>query len=147
MLNRKDVDAVVIATPDHWHSRMILDALAAGKHVFVEKPMTYTIAEGKQIIDAVKKSGKLLMVGSQAKTSALTAKAREVVKSGVLGKLSMVRLADYRNTPDGAWVYPVPPDATARPSTGTVGWGRRPSVRSTSRGSPVGAAGGSIRAA
>ena len=120
VLNRKDVDAVVISTPDHWHSRMILDTLAAGKHVFVEKPMTYTIAEGRQIIDAVNKSGKLLMVGSQAKTSALTAKAREVVKSGVLGKLSMVRLADYRNSLDGAWVYPVPPDATAE----TVDWNR-----------------------
>ena len=120
VLNRKDVDAVVIATPDHWHARMILDALAAGKHVFVEKPMTYTIAEGKQIIDAVNQSGKLLMVGSQAKTSPLTAKARELVKSGVLGKLSMVRLADYRNSPDGAWVYPVPPDASAE----TVDWNR-----------------------
>jgi predicted dehydrogenase len=120
VLKRKDVDAVVIATPDHWHSRMILDALAAGKHVFVEKPMTYAIAEGKQIIDAVNKSGKLLMVGSQAKTSPLTAKAREVVKSGVLGKLSMVRLADYRNSPEGAWVYPIPPDATAA----TVDWNR-----------------------
>jgi predicted dehydrogenase len=120
VLNRKDVDAVVIATPDHWHARLILEALAAGKHVFIEKPMTYTIAEGKQIIYAVNKSGKLLMVGSQAKTTPLTAKAREVVKSGVLGKLSMVRLADYRNTPDGAWIYAVPPDASAA----TVDWDR-----------------------
>jgi predicted dehydrogenase len=120
VLSRNDVDAVVIATPDHWHSRMILDALAAGKHVFVEKPMTYSIAEGKQIIDAVSKSGKLLMVGSQAKTSPLTAKAREVVKSGILGKLSMLRLADYRNSPEGAWLYPIPPDASAK----TVDWNR-----------------------
>jgi predicted dehydrogenase len=118
VLARKDVDAVVISTPDHWHARMVLDALAAGKHVFVEKPMTYTVSEGKQIMDAVQKAGKLLMVGSQSKTSPITAKARELVKSGVLGKLSMVRLADYRNSPEGAWVYPVPPDASAQ----TIDW-------------------------
>jgi predicted dehydrogenase len=120
VLSRKDVDAVVISTPDHWHCRMVLDALAAGKHVYIEKPMTYTIPEGKVICDAVKKSGKLLMVGSQGKTSPLTAKAREVVKSGVLGKVNMVRLATYRNSPDGAWVYPVPEDASLQ----TIDWSR-----------------------
>lgn len=120
ILGRKDVDAVVISTPDHWHTRMVLDCLAAGKHVYVEKPMTYTIAEGKQIIEAAKKSGKLVMVGSQNKTSALVAKAKEVVKSGVLGKLNMARLADYRNSPEGAWVYPIPPDASEQ----TIDWNR-----------------------
>jgi len=120
LLGRKDIDAVVISTPDHWHGRMILDSLAAGKHVYVEKPMTYSIAEGKAICDAAKKSGKVVMVGSQNKSSALTAKAREVVKSGVLGKLNMVRLATYRNTPEGAWVYPVPADASPE----TIDWAR-----------------------
>ncbi|MBI4877471.1 MAG: Gfo/Idh/MocA family oxidoreductase [Acidobacteria bacterium] len=118
LLNRKDIDAVVISTPDHWHARMILDALAAGKHVYVEKPMTYTIDEGKRICEAAKNSGKLVMVGSQNKTSALTAKAREVVKSGALGKINMVRLATYRNSPEGAWVYPVPEDASPK----TIDW-------------------------
>ena len=120
LLARKDIDAVVIATPDHWHLRMVLDALAAGKNVYVEKPMTWAIPEGKIIIDAVKKSGKLLMVGSQNKTSPLTAKAREVVKSGILGKVNTVRLATYRNTPEGAWVYPVPLDASPQ----TIDWNR-----------------------
>lgn len=120
LLNRKDIDAVVISTPDHWHARMVLDSLAAGKHVYIEKPMTYTIAEGRQVCDAAKKSGKLVMVGSQMKTSTLTAKAREVVKSGVLGKINMVRLATYRNTPEGAWVYPIPLDASAD----TIDWMR-----------------------
>lgn len=118
LLARKDIDAVVISTPDHWHARMVLDALAAGKHVYIEKPMTYTIAEGKQVIEAVKKSGKLLMVGSQNKTSSLTAKAREVVKSGILGKLNQCRLSDNRNAPEGAWVYPVPEDASPE----TIDW-------------------------
>src|ERR1019366_2129649 len=102
---------------------MMLDAMAAGKHIYVEKPMTLNIAEGKMLCDAAKKSGKLVMVGSQNKTSTMTAKAREVVKSGVLGKVNMVRLATYRNTPEGAWVYPIALDASparrARPTWAT----------------------------
>lgn len=126
VLERKDVDAVVIATPDHWHKRIVLDALAAGKHVYIEKPMTWSIDEGKEIIDAAAKSGKLLQVGSQGKTSALTAKARELVKSGALGKVNMVRMSNNRNSAEGAWVYPIPPDASPQ----TVDWeqflGNRP---------------------
>jgi predicted dehydrogenase len=120
LLEHKDIDGVVISTPDHWHARMVLDSLAAGKHVYVEKPMTYSIPEGKQIIEAVKKSGKLLMVGSQGKTSTLTAKAREVIKSGVLGRINMARLSDNRNTAEGAWVYPIPADASPE----TIDWQR-----------------------
>ncbi len=118
VLERKDVDAVVIATPDHWHRQMVLDALAAGKDVYIEKPMTWSIEQGKDIIAAVKKAGRLLQVGSQGKTSALTAKAREIVKSGALGKVNMVRMANNRNSPEGAWVYPVPPDASPQ----TIDW-------------------------
>ena len=112
VLNHRDVDAVVVAAPDHWHKKMVLDALGAGKHVYVEKPMTWSIEEGKEIIDAVDRSGKLLQVGSQDRTSALAAKAREIVQSGVLGKVTMVRMANHRNTLDGAWVWPIPPDAS-----------------------------------
>jgi len=120
VLERKDVDAVVIATPDHWHCRMVLDALDAGKHVYIEKPMTWSIEEGVEIMRAVERSGKLLQVGSQHKTSTLTAKARELVQSGALGKVTMVRMANHRNTPEGAWVYPVPPDASPE----TIDWDR-----------------------
>src|SRR5438093_460565 len=62
LLDRKDVDAVVIATPDHWHKQMVLDALDAGKDVYIEKPMTWSIEQGKEIMAAVKKSGRLLQV-------------------------------------------------------------------------------------
>jgi len=79
LLNSQDVDAVVIATPDHWHHRMTLDAFDAGKHVYVEKPMTWSIEQGREVVAATAKSGKLLMVGSGAKTSPLTAKAREII--------------------------------------------------------------------
>ena len=118
VLDNKDVDAVVIATPDHWHEKIVLDALSAGKHVYIEKPMTWSLAEGPRIVAAAKKSGKVLQVGSQAKTSALTAKAREIIASGALGKVNMIRMANHRNSAEGAWQYPVPPDA----SETTIDW-------------------------
>lgn len=118
VLDNKDVDAVVIATPDHWHEKIVLDALSAGKHVYVEKPMTWSLKEGPRIIDAAKKSGKVLQVGSQAKTSALTAKAKEIIASGALGKVNMIRMANHRNSAEGAWQYPVPPDASEK----TIDW-------------------------
>jgi len=120
VLERKDVDAVVIATPDHLHKRMVLDALDAGKHVYIEKPMTWSLEEGPQIMAAVKESGKLLQVGSQHKTSPLAAKTKELISSGAIGKVNMVRLANHRNNAQGAWKYPVPPDATPE----TIDWER-----------------------
>jgi len=120
IIARKDVDAVVIATPDHLHKKMVLDALEAGKHVYIEKPMTWNLDEGPKIIAAEKASGKLVMVGSQHKTTALTAKARELVKSGALGKVNMIRMSNHRNNAQGAWKYPVPPDA----SPNTIDWER-----------------------
>lgn len=120
VLERKDVDAVVIATPDHWHHRMVLEALDAGKHVYIEKPMTWNIEQGKDTIAAVQRTKRLLQVGSQYKTSALAAKAREIVKSGALGRVNMVRMANNRNSAEGAWVYPVPPDASPQ----TIDWDR-----------------------
>jgi predicted dehydrogenase len=90
VLARKDIDAVAIATPDHWRHRMTLDALAAGKHVYIEKPLTWSIEQGQDLMAAEKRSGKLVMVGSGGKTPAVTAKVRQVVKSGVLGKVNMV---------------------------------------------------------
>lgn len=120
VINNREVDAVCIATPDHWHERMITEALDAGKHVYVEKPMTWDIPEGKRIRAAVEASGKLLQVGSQWKTSAVSERARELIKQGALGQVSMVQMANHRNTPEGAWVWPIPPDA----STKTCDWER-----------------------
>jgi predicted dehydrogenase len=118
LLENKDVEAVVIATPDHLHERITLDALSAGKHVYVEKPMTWSVSEGPRIIAAAKASGKVLQVGSQAKTSALTAKAKELIASGALGKVNMIRMGNHRNNAEGAWVYPIPPDASEK----TIDW-------------------------
>jgi predicted dehydrogenase len=120
VLARPDVDAVVIATPEHWHKRITLDALAAGKHVYCEKPLTYSIEEGPEVVAAAERSDRLVMVGSQGKTSASTAVARQIVKSGKLGKVTMIRVGQGRNDPEGAWQYPIPPDASPE----TVDWKR-----------------------
>ena len=120
ILDRKDIDAVVVAVPDHLHKKITIDALSAGKHIYIEKPMTWSLAEGPEIVAAEKSSGKVLQVGSQGKTAALTVKARELVKSDALGKIHMVRLANHRNNAQGAWKYEIPPDA----SPATIDWAR-----------------------
>jgi predicted dehydrogenase len=120
VLNNKDVDAVVIATPDHWHLKMTTEALAAGKHVYIEKPMTWSIEEGPKIIRAEKKSGKVLQVGSGASSSMITAKAKELIKEGAIGKVNMIRMSNNRNSASGAWVYPIAPDASQK----TIDWER-----------------------
>ncbi len=120
VLDRKDVDAVVIATPDHWHMRMVLDAIDAGKDIYCEKPLTWSIEEGHRVRQAMQKTKRLLQVGSAGKTSASTEKAREIVKSGVLGKINLVRGGNFRNSEEGAWRYPIPPDASPQ----TVDWAK-----------------------
>jgi len=118
ILDLKDVDAVIIGSPDHWHHRMSLDALAAKKDVYIEKPMTYTIDEGLEILAAVKKSDRIYQVGSQGMSSATQQMARELVEGGKLGQITMVRASYNRNTAGGAWIYPIPPDAGPE----TVNW-------------------------
>jgi predicted dehydrogenase len=120
ILSRADIDAVVIATPDHWHLKMTQDALAAGKHVYVEKPMTHTWEEGEAFIAAADKSGKLLQVGSQYTSMGCAQKAVELIRSGRLGQITLVEGKFHRNTATGAWYYPIPPDA----SPATVDWKR-----------------------
>src|SRR5689334_16418173 len=77
IVGRKDIDAVIIATPDHWHSRISIDCLNAGKHVYCEKPMVHAIEEGKSVIDAQQRSGKVFQVGSQYRSSLMYLKAHE----------------------------------------------------------------------
>ena len=112
VLARADVDAVVIATPDHWHLKMTEEALAAGKHVYVEKPMTHRWEDGEAFIAAVEKSGKAVQVGSQYMSMGGAQKARELIKSGRLGQITLVEGRFHRNTATGAWYYPIPPDAS-----------------------------------
>lgn len=120
ILSRRDVDAVVIATPDHWHHRMCLDAIAAGKDIYCEKPLTYRSSEGKEIAEAAAKAGRILQVGSQGCSGVLQERAREIVQSGKIGRVTLIRAAYNRNSASGAWLYPIPPDATPQ----TVDWDR-----------------------
>lgn len=112
ILARKDVDAVILVTPDHLHASMTIAALNAGKHVYIEKPMVHHVEEGKPVIEAWKKSGRTVQVGSQYTTSVIYRKVRELIKDGAIGQLNMVEAWFDRNT---AINYFIPPDAT--PST------------------------------
>jgi predicted dehydrogenase len=120
VLARKDVDAVIIATPDHWHSRITIDALDAGKDVYCEKPMIHAVEEGKPVIEAAQKSGRIFQVGSQYVSSIVYRKAKDLIAAGVIGEINMVEAWLDRNTAIGAWEYSIPPDA----STQNIDWDR-----------------------
>lgn len=113
LLDRPDIDAVLICTTDVWHARIALDALAKGKHVYCEKPMVYKISEGYPVMAAAKKSGKVLQVGSQRVSSLGYAKAKELLAAGEIGKLNMVNAVYDRQSSIGAWEYTIPKDADA----------------------------------
>ncbi len=119
ILADKSIDAVMIVTPDHWHRQQVLDAIQAGKDVYCEKPLTYRSPEGVEIIEAARAAGRIVQVGSQGMSSALQRKAKEMIQSGRLGRVTIIRAAYNRNTASGAWIYPIPPDASPQ----TVNWG------------------------
>ena len=118
VLNRKDIDAVIVATPDHWHQQISIDAMKAGKHVYCEKPMVHSIAEGPAVIQAQKETGKIFQVGSQGVSSLGNEKAKELLKDGAIGELNYAEGFWARHSPVGAWQYPIPADA----SPATVDW-------------------------
>jgi len=118
LLADKSIDAVVVATPDHWHKQIIIEALRAGKDVYSEKPLTYRSSEGVEIIEAARKTERIVQVGSQGVSSVTEQKARDLIRSGRLGQITMIRAAYNRNTAGGAWIYPIPPDASPK----TVNW-------------------------
>lgn len=113
LLERKDIDAVCIATVDHWHTQCSVDAMNAGKHVYVEKPMTRYLGEAFTIYDTVKRTGKKLQVGSQGCSDAKWHKAAELIKAGKIGPLVMVEGSYMRNAPKGEWNYDIKDWATA----------------------------------
>lgn len=92
MLNNKDIDAVIISTPDHWHSQPALEAALAGKDVYLQKPTSLTIAEGRLLSDVVKKKGIILQVGTQQRSSPQFRIAAELVRNGRIGKLHTVKI-------------------------------------------------------
>jgi predicted dehydrogenase len=118
ILDRKDVDTVLIATMDHQHRHIFEDACAAGKDVYCEKPMSHTVEDGFAMVEAAQKNKRMVCIGSQRVSSVLYAKAKEIYDSGKLGEVFSINAYWDRNSPSGAWVYPIPPDASAT----TIDW-------------------------
>lgn len=118
LLENKDVDAVIIATPDHWHGRIAVDALNAGKHVYVEKPMTRQLDEAFKIVDTAKRTKLLVQVGSHGCSDPKYHRVRELVRSDAIGRPLWAQGSYCRNNPKGEWNYRIEPDATEQ----TVDW-------------------------
>ena len=118
ILDRKDVDTVLIATMDHNHRQIFEDACAAGKDIYCEKPMSHLVEDGFAMMAAAQKNKRMVAVGSQRVSSVLYAKAKEIYDSGKLGEVFSINAYWDRNSPSGAWVYPIPPDASEK----TIDW-------------------------
>jgi predicted dehydrogenase len=112
LLARSDVDAVFVVTPDHWHYRMAMDALDAGKDVYVQKPMAHRIEEAKSMSERVKKTGRVLQVGSQYASEPQYHRARELVSQGAIGKPLWAQGTYCRNTFHGEWNYQIDAEGT-----------------------------------
>jgi predicted dehydrogenase len=114
LLERKDIDAIVCSTVDHWHARVTIDALNSGKHVYVEKPMTRYLGEAFDVYDATKKSGKILQVGAQRCSVLKWHKAAEWIKAGKIGPVVSCQGSYMRNPTryKGEWNYGLQPWAT-----------------------------------
>jgi predicted dehydrogenase len=113
VLALEGVDAVIVATPDHWHARVALDAMDQGKDVYLEKPMCHTTAEVKKLVDTVRESKRVVQVGSQTTSADQWWKAKKAIADGMIGKMIMSQGSYHRNSIEGEWNYPI--DANAGP--------------------------------
>ena len=120
VIHRKDIDAVVVATSDHWHAPVAIAAMKAGKDVYCEKPMAHTIPEALEMARVSQETGRLVQVGSQSLSMTSTKKAKQWLDSGAIGTVFMAQCSIYRPSAIGAWRYPVPPDASPE----TIDWDR-----------------------
>src|SRR5256885_12429673 len=118
LLDNKDIDCIVAAVPDHWHRQVVIDAVGAGKDIYCEKPMSHTAADGVAMVDAAKKSGRIVQIGSQRVSSQVCAKAKDIIAQGMLGEMMLIEGWLGRNDPNGAWEYPPPPDLSPQ----TLDW-------------------------
>jgi predicted dehydrogenase len=118
ILDRNDIDAVVISTTDHWHQKIAIDAMEKGKAVYCEKPLMQKLGETKALLDTQKKTKKVLQVGSQRVSSIVNQKAHELYQAGMIGQLVVVESWTDRFSAMGAWQYSIPPVA----GPDTVDW-------------------------
>ena len=107
ILEKSEVDAVVIATPDHWHAKMALDAMDKGKDVYLEKPMVHTNEEARQLVATVKETKRILQVGSQTTSADIWWKAKKAIADGMIGQMIMSQGSYHRNSVEGEWNYPI----------------------------------------
>ncbi|NDV77999.1 Gfo/Idh/MocA family protein [Dysgonomonas sp. 511] len=115
MLAADDIDAIIVASPDHWHSTMAMDAAKAGKHVYLEKPLSWTVPETYMVRDVIKQTGIVFQLGHQGRQVDSYIKAKEILDKNLLGQVTLVEVCTNRNDPNGAWVYDIHP--TANPQT------------------------------
>jgi predicted dehydrogenase len=119
LLDRKDIHAVVVATPDHWHARQCIDAMDAGKHVYCEKPMTHTIDEARRVAEAQRRTGKIFTVGVQSTADPRWKLANDIITAGKIGHIMQGQTSYYRNSNMGQWrYYPLTEDMNPK----TVDW-------------------------
>lgn len=118
LLDAPDIDAVVIAAPDHWHAPMAMAAAKRGKHVYCEKPASWSVPELYELVNVIKESGVIFQLGHQGRQTASYIKAKEAIDKDVLGKITLIEVATNRNDSNGAWVYPIHPEASPE----TVDW-------------------------
>ncbi len=128
ILSRKNIDAVIIATPDHWHKRIAIDAMKSGKTVYCEKPMIQRFDDGLDMIKAQKETGMLCQIGSQGMSSLGNEKARQLYEDGAIGDIVMLDMYNDRYSSEGAWQYPIPPDANPDTVDFDTFLGRAPKV-------------------
>jgi len=120
VVRHSDLDAVVIATSDHWHAPVAIEAMQAGKDVYCEKPMAHTIPEALEMARVARETKRIVQVGSQSLSMESTKKGKQWLDSGAIGTVFMVQCEIFRPSAIGAWRYPVPPDASPQ----TVDWER-----------------------
>ena len=109
LLDDKSIDIIINATPDHWHSRIVVDSCNAGKDIYSEKPMTHEVAEGFAMIAAAEKNNRIVEIGSGAADTWTSIKARDLIASGAIGDVHTIEVSTGRNTPNGAWDSWMPP--------------------------------------
>jgi predicted dehydrogenase len=118
VINRSDIDAVIICTSDQWHDKISMDAMKAGKAVYCEKPMVHQLSQGWAVINVQKQTRAVFQVGSQRVSSIAYAKAKELYKAGEIGQLNCIEASFDRHTALGAWQYTMPLDASEK----TIAW-------------------------
>jgi len=114
LLALPDLDAVIVATPDHWHARIALAAMDQGKDVYLEKPMCHTIKEAKELVDTARETKRVVQVGSQTTSADQWWKAKKAIADGMIGKMIMSQGSYHRNSIEGEWNWPI--DANAGPN-------------------------------